>query len=153
MKLPPVATTVALPALESLVIFASQNAVATWESSTSTSFAGWNAPVPTSDELITSPYFEGTITSTVALTLVWLIVGWQYKGLYDSTFVNTKWSLQTTIDLTNQQFINMANIVLLSSFLLLASLHKIYPIEEVTLHFLAMYAFIVGFRLVYFVSR
>ena len=142
-----------LPAMESLVIFASQNAVTIWESSTSSSFPGWDAKIPTEYELIISPYFQSNILGAIALTVVWLFVGLQYRGLYDSTVISTKLSFQETVDLTNQQFINTANIILLSSFVLFASLHKTYPIEDVTLHFIVMYAFILGFRLLYFVSR
>ena len=142
-----------LPAMESLVIFASQNAVSIWESSTSDSFPGWDHTIPSGYELVSSRYFQSNTISIVVLTIAWLLAGLQYRGLYDSKFMDIKWSFQEIIDLTNQQFINMANIVLLSSFVLLASLHKVYPIEEVTLHFIAMYTFIVGFRTVYFVYR
>ena len=139
--------------MESLVIFASQNALTIWESSSSSSFPGWDHQLPTSYELVTSPYFQSDAIGTIALTVSWLLVGLQYRGLYDSPVSDIRWSFQEIVDLTNQQFINMANIVLLSSFVLLASLHKIYPIEEVTLHFAVMYTFIMGFRIAYFVSK
>ena len=121
-----------LSVLDTFSIIASQNAMAIYETTSSSTFPGWNSPIPSFQELCThSTIFENDVILTFVLVSSWLFVGARY-GLYNRDRIYFE-DWPSILDITNQQFVIMTNIVIVSSLIYVYLVHQLFPVAQITL--------------------
>ena len=115
-----------LSVLDTFSIIASQNATS------SSTFPGWDSPIPSFQELCThSTIFENDVILAFVLVSSWLFVGARY-GLYNRDRIYFE-DWPSILDITNQQFVIMTNIVIVSSLIYVYLVHQLFPVAQITL--------------------
>lgn len=99
---------------EALSIAASQNLISIYKVTIHENgdipFSGWNAPLPTIDELSRSPIFTSLCTHSIFLAMMWFGTGF-FSGLYSFRLPYNR--PQQIFDITNQQFLSVCNVSVL----------------------------------------